>query len=215
MDVCIQSSVQKQWTWASHPDCVLPTELQMRLNQNIMVLHLEETHEIDIVLILLIYKPRWGLSQQSLGSSASQNTVTSGILHWEIMLCDPGGNGWWRSQHWDVSCPLFFFYFFYCIFPLFSLAWLVRFTQCAPSISPPCMWVAVDPLLFLAFISHLSFMIPSIIETSQPPLLPTLLKPNPKPSPGPGTPAPTTGVELCMVGSSETEDSPQPRPWPT
>lgn len=74
------------------------------------------------------------------------------------------------------------------------------------------LWIPLS-LLSLAFISHLSFMIPSIIETSHPPLLPAL--PKPKPSPGPGTPAPTTGVELCMVGSSETKDSPQPRPWPT
>ena len=84
----------------------------MRLNQNIMVLRLEETHGRGIVLIPLVYKPRWGLSQQSLGSSASQNTVTSGTLHGEIMLCDPGGrNGWRRSQHWDVSRPCFFFFF--------------------------------------------------------------------------------------------------------
>lgn len=147
---------------------------------------------IGIVLILLIHKPCWGLSQQSLGSNASQKTVTSGIHHWEIMLCDPGGNGWWRSPHWDAFCSCYLLHFLSFIS---SMTCHLRSVYMC-SISPPCMWVAVDPA-FSAFISHLSFMILSIIETSQSPLLPAL----PKPSPCPGTPAPTMGVELCMVGS--------------
>lgn len=35
-----------------------PAGQQMRLNQNIMIFQLEETHEMGIVLILPIYRPR-------------------------------------------------------------------------------------------------------------------------------------------------------------
>ena len=136
---------------------------------------------MGIVLILVIYKPRWSLSLQSLGSSASQNTVTSGKLHWEIMLCDPGGNGWWRSQHWDVSCLCYF----YCIFSLFSLAWLVSFTLCVYGLS---MYVGgcappqnpVSSLLSLASSPPWSHLL------LKPVIHPSFLcspKPNPKPSP--------------------------------
>lgn len=38
-------------------------------------------------------------------------------------------------------------FFIYCIFPLFSLAWLVGCTLCVPSASLPCMYVSVDPPL--------------------------------------------------------------------
>lgn len=158
-------------------------------------LHLEETRVIGIVLILLIHKPCWGLSQQSVGSNASQKTVTSGIHHWEIMLCDPGGNGWRRSPHWDAFCSCYLLHFlsFLC-----SMTCQLRSVYMC-SISPPCMWVAVDPCL----LSLLCFHQPSqlhdpIYYWNQSVTPPSAL---PEPSPGPGTPAPTTGVELCMVGS--------------
>lgn len=133
LSVCIQS-LEKQGSRASQPyimwQYVLPTEWQRELNQNIIVLLLGKTPGICIVLILLIHKVCWGLSQQSLGSSVSQNTVTSGIFQREIMLCDPVGNGWWRSQHWDVYRLCYFTAFS----PLSHLAWLVRFTLCLLSI---------------------------------------------------------------------------------
>lgn len=160
------------------------------------ILHLEETQGMAVVLILLIHKPCWGLFLQSLASIASQNTVTSGMLHWEIMLCDPGGNGWWRSQHWDVFCPSFFL----CICASFlrCTACQIRSVNAAPLLCVCGLWSHLS-LYFTASISHLCFMIPSIIETSRSALFPAF----PKPSPGPGTPAPTMGVELCMVGFSE------------
>lgn len=119
----------------------------------------------------------------------------------------------------EVSLALVFI----ALTPVFSLARLVRFTLHVPSfnIKLSSMWVVVDPPLPSHFFHRPPLLHAAIYYWNQsstplplppPPLFP---KPSPKPSPGPRTPAPTTGVELCMVGFSEKEDSPQSRPWPT
>lgn len=80
-----------------------------------------------------------------------------------------------------LRCLMFFFN---CVFLLFLLANLVRSTQHVRSVSTEprflFMWVAADPPLPPSFISHLSFMIPSIIETSRPAPSSFLMLPEPQ-----------------------------------
>lgn len=140
-----------------------------------------------VVLMALSYKACCGLSLQSQGSRTSQNPVTSGIPHCRIMLCDPGGNGWWTSQHWDVSdfnCifPVLFF-FFCCVLHDLSDPFLMR------AASPPnlgtclCTWVATDPSLRYLPCFHQFFLLydpiyywkqPSTNPPPKPPMLPKL-----------------------------------------
>lgn len=115
----------------------------------------------------------------------------------------------------EMSLVCYFFFFYYCFFPLFSPPHPVTFTL---DLASQCIWVAMDPhhphspfyfLLSSAISPSWSHLLLKPVTPQPPPKI------NTKPSTGYGTSAPTTGVELCMVGSSETKDSLQPRPWPT
>lgn len=76
-------------------------------------------------------------------------------------------------------------FFFFLAFSLFSPLHGLSHSLCVYPASRfrVCGWLWIHlSLLFLAFICLLSFVIPSIIETSHPPLLP-IRSPNPTPGP--------------------------------
>lgn len=137
--------------------------------------------------MLSLHKPCWGLSPQSLGSSASQTTVTSGILHWEIMLCDPGGNGRRRSQHWDVSCLLFLF-FIIIVFSLFSpLHILSHSLWICPLNVYGWLWTPTTPTLRFTSCFHQPFLLhdPIYYWSQSPPNHPLKLTQSPAQAMGP------------------------------
>lgn len=160
-------------------------QLKAGLNQNITVLHFKgnpcDSFDIAYTRILL----RFILTVTGLQCQPKYCHI------WDTSLRDhalwPKGKRMVKKL--TLRCLLSLFFFYFLLHPplLFYLAQLVRFTLRIPTVASflhvLCGWLWIHLcLLFFAFISQLSFMIPSIIETSHPPLLPVRSQ-NPTSSP--------------------------------